>query len=619
MSVALVERTGFEVDALDAFCGFGGSSQGIHKAGATVRVAANHSHLALDCHARNFPETEHWQADMAGPSDPQVLDRSGKLVPGRYLDPATLPAARFAWFSPSCTHHSQANAKKIYARGIQAALFEDPEWDQQRYANSERSRVTMSCVLKYAAARHPEIVVVENVVEVTKWGPGGDGSTFRWWLGELDKIGYGNHLCWFNSMFFPPCPQSRDRLYVVAWRKGNTAPALDYRPTAYCTSQQCGGRIVEAVQTWKRPTGAWVTETWGKYQRQYDYRCPVCSSVVHPAAWPALSAIDWSDLGPTLGERIAAGKRPAENTWERIRRAMEKYRNGPFVVLRPGTASAAQVEVAHTEAHASERGLPAGHRVRSVAERLPTLAQRNTVGVVALGVTVKNNGAFDEAGYRGHHVSEPLGSLTAHPAQSVAALAGDQGPRRAQPRARRPDPAALEAVVLPAAGNTSERPGQTRARPAVAPLFPATTAELALATVPVLRGDHFQEHSAAGPACTVPAGGGRGGGHHGVVIPWVEHWQSDPVSVTEQVATITARLRHALASIEPSEEPVSDDLMLAVRFRMLQPDPELRRAMAFADDYILIGNLVQMTAGLGNAVTPPVAAWITERCLATLR
>jgi site-specific DNA-adenine methylase len=53
--------------------------------------------------------------------------------------------------------------------------------------------------------------------------------------------------------------------------------------------------------------------------------------------------------------------------------------------------------------------------------------------------------------------------------------------------------------------------------------------------------------------------------------------------------------------------------------RMLQPDPELRRAMAFRDDYILIGNKSQMTAGLGNAVTPPVASWITERCLATLR
>jgi site-specific DNA-cytosine methylase len=55
------------------------------------------------------------------------------------------------------------------------------------------------------------------------------------------------------------------------------------------------------------------------------------------------------------------------------------------------------------------------------------------------------------------------------------------------------------------------------------------------------------------------------------------------------------------------------------RFRMLEPHPELRRAMAFDDDYILLGNKTEMTAGLGNAVTPPVATWITGRCLDTLR
>jgi site-specific DNA-cytosine methylase len=104
-----------------------------------------------------------------------------------------------------------------------------------------------------------------------------------------------------------------------------------------------------------------------------------------------------------------------------------------------------------------------------------------------------------------------------------------------------------------------------------------------------------------------------------VVIPWVEHWISDPVHVTEQLATITARLRHTLASIEPSDHPITDEQLMGVRFRMLEPDPELRRAMAFEDDYVLLGNKGEMTAGLGNAVTPPVAGWITARCLDTLR
>jgi DNA (cytosine-5)-methyltransferase 1 len=40
--------------------------------------------------------------------------------------------------------------------------------------------------------------------------------------------------------------------------------------------------------------------------------------------------------------------------------------------------------------------------------------------------------------------------------------------------------------------------------------------------------------------------------------------------------------------------------------------------MAFADDYELVGNKRQMAAGLGNAVTPPVAEWVVGRLLDTL-
>lgn len=61
------------------------------------------------------------------------------------MDAAELPAARFAWFSPGCGHHSPANSKKIYQRGRQATFFEEHDFDEVTYANSERSRVTMHC------------------------------------------------------------------------------------------------------------------------------------------------------------------------------------------------------------------------------------------------------------------------------------------------------------------------------------------------------------------------------------------------------------------------------------------------------------------------------------------
>ncbi|HTX02017.1 MAG TPA: DNA cytosine methyltransferase, partial [Acidimicrobiales bacterium] len=322
MTIAVITRTGSVVDAIDLFCGFGGSSAGIHTAGAEVRVAANHNQLALDCHAANFPDTEHRRADLSDPDS------------GDYLDPADLPPARFLWASPSCKYHSQANATKLYERGPQGVLFGDEDFDEVAYANSERSRVTMLCPLRYAARHRPELVCIENVVEAAKWGPGRDGSTFRWWLSEWAKLGYDHECCFLNSAFFPPCPQSRDRMYVVFWRHGNRRPDLDYRPKAMCTSDACSGAIVEAVQTWRQRTAAWPLARWGKWGAQYLYTCPSCRHEVTPVAWPAYSAIDWSNLGPRIGERAELGlHRLAPSTLERIRRGVAKFAGGPPIVI----------------------------------------------------------------------------------------------------------------------------------------------------------------------------------------------------------------------------------------------------------------------------------------------
>jgi DNA (cytosine-5)-methyltransferase 1 len=613
---ALIDRVGFDVDAIDVFCGYGGSSQGIHAAGATVKAAANHSALAIECHAANFPNVEHWQCDMVDANDPHVIDRRGKKVRGKYLDPCDLPRARFAWFSPGCTHHSQANATKQYQHGRQHALpgFGD-EFDGVAYAKSERSRVTMSCVLRYAAQHRPEIVVVENVVEVCHWGPGRDGSTFAWWMRELVNLGYDVEPLFLNSQFFPPCPQSRDRIYIVAWRKGNTRPDLDYRPRAYCTSDTCGGALVDAVQSWKPRTSAWPLDRWGKHGQQYDYRCPDCSMRLDPAAWPAYTAIDWSNLGATIGER----SRPlAPATRERARRAVTKFRGSPPVIIPAKSTWGVD---------------------RPVFAPFTTQTSQQDKALVSM--IVKHNGSIEEAKYRGQHIGLPFGAITMHPAQSLLS----------------------DGAVLPAAGNVHERAGQTRARAVTQPVFTQhATQAFALAHLPTMvtmrgGGSRTSAEFVTDPFGTVSAGGGRGGNHCGLVspalfakfnggpgdtawhhvhdplntitgrdstgllvLPWVDEWRHDPDRVTAELAQVMAELRGALASIDTDHlVEISDDELDAVRFRMLDPDPELRRAMAFGDDYVLLGNKGQMTSGLGNAVTPPVASWITERCLATLR
>ncbi|HJP90864.1 MAG TPA: DNA cytosine methyltransferase [Pyrinomonadaceae bacterium] len=662
-------RLGATVDAIDFFCGFGGSAQGIRAAGADLIAAANHSQIAIDCHSRNFKNVEHYRADLV---DPESAD---------YMDPADLPAARFAWFSPGCTHHSPANAKKLYQRGRQTSLFEEEDFDEVAYANSERSRVTMSCVLRYVERNRPEILVVENVVEVTLWGPDRDGSTFAWWKRTLENMGYEIECLFLNSQFFPPCPQSRDRLYIVAWRAGNSRPNLDYRPLAFCTSQRCGGRHVYAVQTWKRPTKAWPLRKWGKYKRQYVYCCPDCSAQVEPAAFAAYSAINWSNLGPKLGgERSELGMNQlATATVERIRRALAKFgRTPPFIIPTKSVWGSD----------------------RSVTQ--PFTAQTTQQDKAVVSAVIKNNGSLEEAKYRASSPATTLGALTTNPTQALVTAAivpqrFDSNPTSTHDKVptvtTKQSDLTLASMILAAAGNTYERPGYTRARHVADQLYTQhTTPAFGFASTPSLiemRGggsvqagqhpvtnsahtvtagglhhglvstplllngqDNESVHTVTQSLHTVRANGGAGrlispalfakfnGGpsdtawhstadpfntvtardtHGLVVLPWIDDFRADPVAVTRQLATLMSQLRGDLESSPqiPVEQITEEDLM-NTRFRMLEPDPELRLAMAFDPDYILLGNKTQMTTGLGNAVTPPVATWITARCLETL-
>lgn len=568
MTVALVNHIGTTVDAVELFGGFGGTAQGVHAAGAEIKVAANHNPIATECYAANFPGTDVRRADLV---DVDAAD---------YIDPADLPPARLLLASPSCRFHSRANANKVYQRGLQAALpgLED-DFDHDAYANSERSRVTMMCVIRYAAKHRPELVMVENVVEAACWGPERDGSTFRWWLAEWRKLGYEHDVLFLNSMHFPPCPQSRARMYICLWQTGNRRPDLDYRPPAQCTSDRCAGAIVRAVQTWKPRTLAWPLDRWGEYRRQYVYTCPTCHTRVEPVAWPAYSALDLTNLGPRIGDRADLGmKQLAATTLARIKLAMVKFGGSPPVIIPAKAAWGAE---------------------SPITAPLPTQTGQQDKALACHGATIVAAGnTFERQGStcRIRSLGEALWTQHATSAFGFASV-----------------PALVEMR-----GGGSLVSGQ---HPIVDPLHTVTAGGM--------------HHGLVSPAVFSKINGGPGDtawhqigeplntvtAHdtHGLVIlPWLEQWRSDPVAITEQLATVMTRLRHSLCSTTPELDPLSDSDLNQVRFRMLEPDPELRRAMAFEDTFILLGNKRQMTAGLGNAVTPPVATWITRQLLATL-
>ncbi|MGH7750702.1 MAG: DNA cytosine methyltransferase, partial [Candidatus Dormibacteria bacterium] len=183
-----------------------------------------------------------------------------------------------------------------------------PLFDPFGADEAERSRATMMDVPRFAEYHKYELIVVENVVEVTRW-PG-----FTPWLTYMRNLGYDVQALCINSLIAHPTPQSRDRIYFVFWKRGNRKPDLAITPRSYCPSCEAN---VDARQAWRRPTACY-----GKFRRQYDYLCPRCANVVYPYAYAAASAIDWSLPTQRIGDR----RKPlAPATRRRVEVGLERF------------------------------------------------------------------------------------------------------------------------------------------------------------------------------------------------------------------------------------------------------------------------------------------------------
>lgn len=288
------------IDLTDMFCGAGGSSTGaIQVPGVEVITAMNHWDLALETHNANHPNTDHVQADIS------------------QYDPRRVRRTRMLWGSPECTNHSVAKGRKRVTN--QPDLFGDTLPDEA----ADRSRATMWDMVRFAECHDYDLVFVENVVDARRW------LFFDAWLACFHKMGYLHHIVYLNSMHAQhgglPAPQSRDRMYVVFWKKGNRRPDFDkyFRPKAYCPG--CD-EVVDAMQVFKK------AERWGRYRAQYVYRCPKTScrnQVVEPGWLPAASAIDWSLKGERIGDRA---KPLAAKTVARILAGLEKFGREPVAI-----------------------------------------------------------------------------------------------------------------------------------------------------------------------------------------------------------------------------------------------------------------------------------------------
>jgi DNA (cytosine-5)-methyltransferase 1 len=248
------------INAADLFCGGGGTSSGLQDAcndlGIRVQLTAiNHWEVAVATHRKNHPNARHLCASLDA-LNPRSLFGQGEL---------DLLVA-----SPECTHHSVARGGR-------------PMNDQ--------SRATAICVVRWAEALLPPVIIVENVREFVNWGSIGcnghplkrkRGDIFKAWIKCFESLGYRVEWRIVCAADYGD-PTMRRRLFVQCVRGRNS--------------------IVwpEATHGAKSTTLPWV---------------------------PARDIIDWADSGRSVFER----ERPlADKTMRRIMIGLERYGLAPFI------------------------------------------------------------------------------------------------------------------------------------------------------------------------------------------------------------------------------------------------------------------------------------------------
>lgn len=518
--VQLMQQTNNELTATDMFCGAGGSSTGaLEVPGVTIKTAMNHWPRAIETHNANHPETEHVCADI------------------QITDPRYIATSDILWASPECTNHSVAKGKKRITN--QADLFGDSIADEA----ADRSRATMWDVPRFAEWHRYKLIITENVVDAAKW------VMFDAWLMAMDALGYHHHTVYMNSMHAQlgglPAPQSRDRMYVMFWLKGNPKPNFDLlMPLAHCTT--CD-ETVRCIQSWKNPN-----YRWGRYKAQYVYRCPNTrckNSIVEPGWLPAASAIDWSLRGQRIGDRT---KPLVPKTMARIAAGLKRY-HGKAVSI-DAVRGAEIISPVHAEPFQTQTT----SYTRSL---LVPVEGRMGKNAAPIGDVMRTQTTRNETG------------LLVPPTKNPLCSNGGHGPRCGEETSREDAFNGIYCVCERSTASGShmlmEYYGNGQMHP-VAKAIPTISTTDRFAMVTTMRGTSPEHLAASNAPTTDPFGTFSAGGQHHAVTEWT------------------------VPEIEDCE------------FRMLEPY-EISAGMAFPKSYIMTGNKREQVKQAGNAVTPPAA------------
>jgi DNA (cytosine-5)-methyltransferase 1 len=175
---------------LDLFAGAGGLSLGFQRAGFRIEGAVEIDPLAARTHARNFHPDD--SGAHSGPRDitltePEEMGRPDILVGG-----------------PPCQAYARVGRAKLREIADHPSAFKvDPRGNLYlRY-------------LAWVKALRPLALLVENVPDILHYG---HHNVVEEIVDALDGLGYVARYSLINSAFHG-CPQMRDRVFLIAYRK----------------------------------------------------------------------------------------------------------------------------------------------------------------------------------------------------------------------------------------------------------------------------------------------------------------------------------------------------------------------------------------------------------------
>lgn len=578
----------------DLFCGAGGTSTGALEAAINLGfepqlTAINHWDTAIATHTANHPNATHLLTAIDN-VNPRELYKAGELD--------------LLWASPECTHHSTARG----GRPI-----------------NEQSRATAWCVVRWADAVQPSIILVENVPEFISWGGIGSngrplkqkrGQTFQAWIRSLQSLGYRVDWRVLCAADYGD-PTTRKRLFVQAVR---------------------GRRKI----VWPEPTHA---------------RIPDKDMFTLQKPWVAArQIIDWSLEGQSIYKR----KRPlSEKTMRRIMTGLKKFGLRPFIVPQTGD-NARSIDQPAPTVTTTSRGvrlvspylvnMKGKSNASDIDKPLPTQTAHAAHLHLAEPFLLKLRGTADsQLDSSAQSLEKPLPTVATAPKFGVCEpfLIAANGERKGQmPRARSIDEP-IPTVCAKGRVNLIEpfivgidHQGGEHLRPIGEPLSTISTKARHAIAEPFLvqvahgngndvKGDNRRVRSINEPMATVCGNRGdiaicepsllpqqSGGalrsvespaptvstdGAIGLVEPFlIEYYGTgNAESVNEPLSTVTTKHRHGLA--QPVLVIEGKHYLLDIRFRMLQPH-ELAGAQGFPRDYKFTGNKTEQVKQIGNAV-----------------